>query len=150
MTVASQLVHSNALKIQSFLSRHQFPSHTSTTTQIYLQEVLTQRGDRTTLEAQKVQEYVNECMHNSRAELESGMLWSRSMFENLWLAFLANFILRPMNFTNHKLLVIRSIYFLMPSPSFHISSLSLLYSQGLYFYQTFCPSMLAVHVQGLL
>lgn len=67
----SQLVQSNAMRIQSFLSRHQFPSHTPSTTWTYLQEVLTQRSDRVTLEAQKVQEYVNECVQNSRVDLDN-------------------------------------------------------------------------------
>lgn len=59
------------MKIQSFLSRYQFPSHTPSTTQTYLQEVLMRRGDRVTLEAQKVQEYVHDCLQNSKVDLDN-------------------------------------------------------------------------------
>ena len=50
-------------RVQSFLARfHQHSPSFSNTTQLFLQELLSPRGERQTLEATKIQEYVNECL----------------------------------------------------------------------------------------
>ena len=55
-------MHSSAQRIQAFFSQLQFNTTTSERTRAFLMELLDPKGDRMTLEAQKVQEYVAQCL----------------------------------------------------------------------------------------
>ncbi len=66
-------VQSNSRTIQTLLTRYRSFYSASSTTQAYLQEVLSYHGDKVTLEAQKVQEFVNECLQNSKSDLDQGV-----------------------------------------------------------------------------
>jgi hypothetical protein len=66
-TVASQLAHSSISQAQELLSRLQHQSYSSRTTHTYIHELLNPRGDKTTLESQKVQEYVAECFQHAES-----------------------------------------------------------------------------------
>ena len=58
----SQFVHSSVQRIQAFFSQLQFNTTTSERTRAFLMELLDPKGERMTLESQKIQEYVGQCL----------------------------------------------------------------------------------------
>ena len=58
----SQFVHSSVQRIQTFFSQLQFNTTTSDRTRAFLMELLDPKGERMTLESQKIHEYVGQCL----------------------------------------------------------------------------------------
>ena len=55
-------MHNSVERIQAFFSQLQFNTTTSDRTRAFLMELLDPKGDRMTLEAQKVHEYMGQCL----------------------------------------------------------------------------------------
>ena len=67
-------MHSSVQRIQAFFSQLQFNTTTSERTRTFLMELLDPKGERMTLEAQKIQEYVGQCLQPPTAGAESSKL----------------------------------------------------------------------------
>ncbi len=72
----SLFLKSSVDRIQSFMSRFSFQTPLEDRTATYLQELLNPRGDKTTLEAQKIQEYVRVCLSNMDTPTDTGNNYS--------------------------------------------------------------------------
>ena len=70
----SQFVQSSVQRIQTFFSQLQFNTTTSERTRAFLVELLDPKGVKMTLEAQKLQEYVAQCLQPPTAGAEIGEL----------------------------------------------------------------------------
>ena len=84
----SLFLRSSIQRIHSFLSRFTFETPLQDRTRLFLEELLNPRGGKTTLEAQKIEEYVRECIQNMDTPKEtgedegegvSGLLWQYSV-----------------------------------------------------------------------
>ena len=73
----SQFVQSSVERIQSFLTRFHFPAHSTSTTESYLLELLNPRDEASTVESQKVQEFISHCLqHQDDLSLDpNGRAW---------------------------------------------------------------------------
>lgn len=69
----STFLISSVQRIQAFMSRFMFETPNQDRTVAYLQELLNPRGDKSTLESQKIREYVGVCLANMDTPTDTGM-----------------------------------------------------------------------------